>query len=47
MDGWRRALGWNIKKYKKALLANRLLGFLMTGLSTSYKIPVAFFLLEN
>jgi hypothetical protein len=39
--------GGILKNKKKALLANRLLGFLMTGLSTSYKIPVAFFLLEN
>jgi hypothetical protein len=35
--------GGILKNKKKALLANRLLGFLMTGLSTSYKIPVAFF----
>ncbi|KAI9550644.1 hypothetical protein GHT06_004413 [Daphnia sinensis] len=39
--------GGIIKRNSKAVLANRLLAFVATGLSTSFKIPVVFFFVRR
>jgi len=42
-----KATLWNRKKHECAPLANRLLCFVVTGLSTHYRIPVSYFLTRD
>jgi hypothetical protein len=47
-NDWWRELWWHIKTRKnKVILANHLLAFVVTGLSTSFKIPVAYFFVRK
>jgi hypothetical protein len=47
-NNWRREHWWHIKKKKsKAVLTNRFLAFVVTGLSTRFKIPVAYFFVRR